>query len=222
MRAYHFLREDHALQALKDQRLKVATINELNDPFELLACDLRDKRVRRVFDAWRDRTAKSHAFLCFSRTWKNPLLWSHYADRHRGVALEFEIDRQVAIPVNYSKHRMYLNVAHIMANGGFTGDLAEKLATTKSEHWSYEDEVRVPVELAACDYDGGLYFERLSASVGITGLIAGPLSNLTVGLVQRHLPRGQRITIRWSRLAFRAYDVVRNRAKPHEIIEGAA
>ena len=34
-RVFHSLRSEYALQAFQNQRLKVATLNELNDPFEL-------------------------------------------------------------------------------------------------------------------------------------------------------------------------------------------
>jgi len=222
MRAFHFLSESHALSALKNQRLKVATINELNDPFELLACDLREQATLQGFRAWKDRTAKTTGLLCFSRGWKNPLLWSHYADRHCGVALQFELYGEVVVPVRYAKRRIRLDPMRIMASGGFSEDLAERLATTKSEHWSYEEEIRVAVSLDDCDRDGQLYFERLSKAVRITGLVVGPLSKLTAQRVRLHLPRGQQIKVWWARQAFREYDIVRDKSKPGSIVTGAA
>lgn len=36
MRLYHFTSQKFGLLALKDRRLKIARINELNDPFEFL------------------------------------------------------------------------------------------------------------------------------------------------------------------------------------------
>lgn len=116
MRAFHLLSKQHALQALQNQRLKVAIFDDLNDPFELLAADLSDRRVRRRFVKWKTRTSKKIGLLCFSMTWRNPLLWSHYADRHRGVALEFEIEDDFVVPVQYSLSRMRLNVPHIMSS----------------------------------------------------------------------------------------------------------
>jgi len=222
MRAYHFIAEQFALQAIENQRLKVATINELNDPFELLACDLTDRKYRRGFLQWKKRTAATSGFLCFSKGWSNPLLWGHYADRHRGVALEVEIDDQLVIPVHYSASRLPLNVQQIMRDGGFSGELAERLASTKSKHWCYEKEVRVPVSLSACVVDKGLYFERLTEQVKITGLVLGPLSKLAVLDLQRALPRGKQARLRWSRLGFGSYNIVNNKAKPLQVVNGAA
>ncbi len=36
MRLYHFFSEKYALEALRNKRIKVSIINELNDPFEFL------------------------------------------------------------------------------------------------------------------------------------------------------------------------------------------
>jgi hypothetical protein len=36
MRLYHFIRERFGLEAIRDSRLKISRINELNDPFEFL------------------------------------------------------------------------------------------------------------------------------------------------------------------------------------------
>jgi hypothetical protein len=38
MRVYHFINEEYGLDDLRRRRLKIATILELNDPFETL-CD---------------------------------------------------------------------------------------------------------------------------------------------------------------------------------------
>ena len=35
MRAYKFLNAEFGLESLKEKRLKISTIHELNDPFEL-------------------------------------------------------------------------------------------------------------------------------------------------------------------------------------------
>jgi hypothetical protein len=49
MRAYHFVNEQFGMDDLVKRRLKVATLNDLNDPFELFAVTLTDSAVRRAF-----------------------------------------------------------------------------------------------------------------------------------------------------------------------------
>ena len=222
MRAFHLLSKQHALQALQNQRLKVARFDDLNDPFELLAADLSDRRARRTFIKWKTQTSKKIGLLCFSMDWNNPLLWSHYADRHRGVALEFEIDDGFVVPVRYSLSRLRLNVPHILSSGGFAEELAEQLASTKSKHWAYEEEVRVPVALSQCVLESGLHFEKLTEHVKIVGVVLGALSQVTSHEVRCALPRGRQVTLHRARMAVRSFSIVRNKAIPVEIIDGTA
>ena len=45
MHVYKFLNAKYALEALEKRRLKIARINELNDPFELLGTNLTDQEL---------------------------------------------------------------------------------------------------------------------------------------------------------------------------------
>lgn len=220
MRAYHFLRSEHALQALQNQRLKVATLNELNDPFELFAADLSEQNVRFAFRTWKNDLAKRTGILCFSRHWKNLLLWSHYADRHRGIALEFEIDDDVIVPIRYRRTRIRLDAPKIASTGDFSEDLAEKLFATKSHNWAYEEEIRVPTALSDCIIDDNRYFESLCDQLKIVGAVLGPLCEVTSMEIQRILPNGNSVKLYRSRMAFGSFNIVRNKAFPVERIRG--
>ena len=96
-RAYHFGSAQHALDDLRRRHLKIAQLDELNAPFELWAIAQPDRRLRQAF-----------GLLCFSLDWHNPLLWGHYADRHRGLPLGFDVDEQILKPVSYVKTRPVL------------------------------------------------------------------------------------------------------------------
>lgn len=223
MRAFHFLSADHAVQALNKQRLKVALLNELNDPFELFASDLSDVRIRRGFKVWKDQMSRKIGLLCFSRRWRNPLLWSHYGSKHTGVALECAIDDQVVVPVRYRKSRLRLDVAHMMSSSrGFSADLAEKLASTKSTHWRYEEEIRVPIQLADCMIEEERYFREFTSQMRLVGIVLGPLCTLNQRDVEAALPRGERITLRRARLAFRSFNIVPDRSVEIRVVDGAA
>jgi hypothetical protein len=85
---------------------------------------------------------------------KNPrsiLMWSHYAEFHRGFVLEFRIplwghkeelplteQRLMPFPVKYSENRPHVDVA-LSKDSSFLEDLL----LTKSSEWSYEEEERV-------------------------------------------------------------------------------
>src|SRR4029077_12873188 len=121
MRLFHFTSQEHGLSALRERRLKVALIPELNDPFELLCVDLRDPTSRKAFDEFKVQPSKRVGFHCLSRHWWHPLLWSHYAAKHSGVALEVEIDPSMAMPVKYLMSRPQWDVQAIMKADGFKG-----------------------------------------------------------------------------------------------------
>lgn len=101
---------------------------------------------------------ESMGIACFSLNEKDKaidkslLLWSHYADSHKGVRLKFDIlddvlymfsldklmnpiinlrkvDYEIDFPdLNYMKNQLNFQI---------------KLISTKSEHWDYENEVRI-------------------------------------------------------------------------------
>ena len=81
MRAYHFVSRDYGLDDLRRRRLKLRPIKDLNDPFELLAVSLPYPQMRRAYEQHKEALASWVGMLCFSRTWKNPVQWSHYARR---------------------------------------------------------------------------------------------------------------------------------------------
>ena len=96
--------------------------------------------------------------LCLSRSGKNLLMWSHYADSHQGALLEFDdghktFRRQRTSTdefgflrrVSYSATRPELN-SQIDDEDAFVN-----LALTKGLEWSYEQEVRLLLPLENAD-----------------------------------------------------------------------
>ena len=101
MRVYNLTTSQFALSNIALRRLKVARFNDLNDPFELLAVDVAEVDLRVGIRAKKEQINLTEGLLCFSRTWRSPLLWSHYADKHRGIALGFDVPDQLLVPVHY-------------------------------------------------------------------------------------------------------------------------
>ena len=44
-----------------------------------------------AYDLWRAESGDKFGLLCFTEQWNDILQWSHYADRHRGVCLGFDV-----------------------------------------------------------------------------------------------------------------------------------
>jgi hypothetical protein len=82
---------------------------------------------------------KQYRIYCLSTQPDSPLMWSHYADNHQGICLEFSCDNEVfgtAIKINYADDYPRFD----LTDDG--GDILSPLIT-KSRVWSYEDEYRV-------------------------------------------------------------------------------
>lgn len=81
---------------------------------------------------------------CFSESPNIPLMWSHYADSHKGVCLGFDIEpfpegdtnKALIQPVNYLDKLVPVRV------GADNGQAVGHWFFTKSKDWSYEKEVR--------------------------------------------------------------------------------
>jgi len=137
MRVYKFLTSEFAMKDIWERRLKISEISDLNDPFELISCDLSKPAHIKAMLEMRDELTRNRGLLCFSRAWTNPLLWAHYADKHRGICLGFDlnVDDDMARAVDYVEERFPWQEPP-------TEEFTLKLLWTKFEGWKYEDEVR--------------------------------------------------------------------------------
>ena len=80
---------------------------------------------------------------CFSTKCDNLLMWSHYANRHKGVCVKYNFENEKYIssilhPVTYSKE--YPKVKYV---DSYNYGVFEKLFLTKSIDWKNEDEWRL-------------------------------------------------------------------------------
>ena len=90
-RVYKFTTAHYGICNLQNKRLKLSTVDDLNDPFDLCPPDTTDPVISNAVDAVITRFRQTTAILCFSRNWDNLLLWSHYGDPHMGICMGFDI-----------------------------------------------------------------------------------------------------------------------------------
>jgi Protein of unknown function (DUF2971) len=178
LRVYHFVGREHGLDDIRRRRLKIATINDLNDPFELLGPSAVDREARRRFQQLKDQLARSRGMLCFSRNWKNPVQWSHYADKHKGLCLGFDIAARYVHPVTYSAKRLPPNIEGIESGKPEAEETMLKVLSTKYSHWRYEREMRCYLTLKKKDPDNGLYFYSFSNDLILREVIVGACSTV--------------------------------------------
>jgi len=222
MRIFHLLSAQHALDNIAKSRLKISRLDELNDPFELCAAELSNPKHRLAFRQFKETMAKRYGLLCFSKSWMSPLLWSHYGDRHRGVALELEVADDLVTEVSYQPTRIDLDIKRKLSTGGLREADVNSILRTKFNHWEYEQEVRVFLRLDDPPDANGLHFYNLGSEINLKGIILGPLCKISVANIERVLPKGQSLQLRKARLAFNTFSVVGNRAFKKRPVNGTA
>lgn len=210
MRVYHFVNKEYGLENLRKKRLKIATLNELNDPFELFGVEFSDPDTRRAFRVMKDDMSKNRGLMCFSKGWQNPVQWSHYADKHKGLCLGFDVPDEYLGEVNYSRSRLIADVEKLRNPKDLSLSLAKKFLFTKYHHWKYENEVRSFVTLEEIDEEKGLYFAGFSEQLTLREVIVGAMSDITRNDINENLG-GIATNVRsWkARLAFRTFKVVK-------------
>jgi len=212
MRVYHFVNEEYGLDDLRNRRLKVARLNELNDPFELFGVNLADEPLRFAFRQIKDQLAKNRGLLCFSKDWHNPVQWSHYAGKHTGLCLGFDVPDEHLRPVSYSRRRLVVAAEKFHAPQQLDIDMVTRFLFTKYSHWRYEDEVRWFVSLEDKDPDNGHYFANFSESLRLATVIVGAQSTMSRQILRNALGGlAPGVTAVKARLAFNTFRVVTQR-----------
>jgi hypothetical protein len=210
MRVYHLCQANHAISNISLSRLKISRFHDLNDPFELLAGDLTDESLRAATESFKDEFDRTKGILCFSRNWKNPVLWSHYADKHRGICLGFDLDDFYAQEVKYRNNRLDFDATKNVKYAGISGYALDSLRT-KYSHWQYEEEVRALFDLDECTMENGLYFFGFSDILVLKEVIIGARSNLSFEELEKLLLNiHPDVKLRKSRLSWNSYSVIEN------------
>jgi hypothetical protein len=134
--------DGYNLDALKNKYLYHNSYLSFNDPFD---CNInlisfeRNGKYKKTHKKKRE-TFKSNlnniGICCFTENKNSILMWSHYADSHKGFCLEFFKRENELYPINYindfSKTNYYENVK----------DSEFHITYSKSIEWKYENELR--------------------------------------------------------------------------------
>jgi hypothetical protein len=210
MRLYRFLSAHWGLAALSERRLKIALIQDLNDPFELLGLNLRDKKLRHAMQEVKKSLSKNTGLLCFSKRWSNPVLWSHYANAHRGICLGFDV--QHAHPITYNAERILPADDWLFADDTRRIEDMKLFLYTKFKHWEYEEEMRLAVSLKESDPATGHHYADFSPELALAEVIVGANCDLPSDHILNAAPDDlARVEFTKARLAFKSFSVVPNK-----------
>jgi hypothetical protein len=174
---YHFTATKFALDDIRNARLKIAQIADLNDPFELRFMDTSRPNLRLAYEGWREECSARFGVLCFSECWNDILQWSHYADRHHGICLGFSVTGE---PEKFGKVT-YVNAKDVPPEKPDQAFVWRALST-KLQAWEYEREWRVFTTLEDgiwnASADRELYFAEFGEELVLKHVILG-FSNTT-------------------------------------------
>lgn len=213
MRLYHFIDCRFGLENICRRRLKISLIESLNDPFELQGIVTTDPILFHRYDFLKSGLAKYMGILCFSASWQNPVQWGHYADRHRGLCLGFDVSGELH-KVKYVKRRLRPNPRALEAGGAGAEAHVRRLITTKFRHWRYENEHRLFVSLGDKDDETGLYFKEIGEEIKLREIVVGCHSAVTQKELEQALAGYSNVRLSRSKLALRTFRMDREQIRP--------
>lgn len=196
---YHYTKAEFLEDILKNRRLKVTIVGQSNDPLEILPSfdidNIKDSDekidILRFKPLWHNIARDTiRPAVCMSSNCSSLLMWSHYAEAHKGVCLVFRFKSLIEaseahslFPIQYSKNRIKLKNYVIKTSDTnllVFGKLMADLIGIKPLDWSYEHEFRFLIKDSdTLEYhDGGFYTNFLSNN--LYGVILGVRCPLSV------------------------------------------
>jgi len=152
MKFYHYTSEEAALSILADKALKFSNLNNLNDPYEelkyffdeeyldrtLLSRGVKRIEINRKKKEFQD-SYNNIKVVSFSKDFDSQLMWAHYADKHKGIVIQFEL-----INEEQSKYLRVVNYEkEIIKRKTYDTEDYSYALETKGEDWGYENELRL-------------------------------------------------------------------------------
>lgn len=169
--------EDFRITTLENNELYFSSKDKLNDPFDLSPIYYDKNEISKMklcnvneIDNILENAANNMGILSLSTTPLNMPLWAHYADNHKGICVEYDIESIKDLDT-YFKYRI-LKVHYISERLDVTNILKKlfeyiknndeynqiRMAkcfymsmTLKHKDWSYEDEWRIFMPLEECN-----------------------------------------------------------------------
>jgi len=220
MRLYYMTSADVGLKILRERRMKLSLYNELNDPFELLSHALGDKLMRKAHKALKEHFTKTKGVICFSDNWKSPVMWAHYAQKHYGFCLGFDIpqggpDTELVYPMNYEPERLKFEFEAEKWTDEVGLKFIRQIVCTKAKAWEYEHEWRTSADLKEKDLATGFYFVDFSDVLQLREVILGARNTMSVGSVAKIVkdkgPLPASVQVLRARAAHQTFSIVRNK-----------
>lgn len=181
---------DWAVEICKrDGRMSAPDIDRMRR--ELQDRAVLERCVREHITATQQAVIDRYRVYCLGPDVNNLLMWAHYADRHRGICLEFNVKNFTMCSAQEVQYFPQFPMTR-----QYSGDLDENLLPllAKGDHWKYEQEYR----LIAQEMCNATNHDTLICENGHLKLAKGALLSIIVGhdgayrqvgdLVAKHAP----------------------------------
>lgn len=204
---YKFVTADVGMRVLKSCELKVSALTELNDVFDCAPLiEPPSDEPGHTTETWTDHVlthnACNYGTVCFSRTYRSPLLWAHYSDSAAGLALGFHSGSLAwgknPLAMTYQPDRPKFKWASEKEiDATFVNKMLCLSFGVKAQEWRYEEETRFILALNTCLRHSGMYFARFPQEalreviLGFRGDIDGAVRDA----LSRHFPHGVDVKI---------------------------
>jgi hypothetical protein len=115
---------------------------DMNDPMEGFFEYFEHEHTKNEITELKN-SKNAYGICCFSKEYNNILLWSHYADNHKGICIEIEVDDVLCKNQNISFEDIkYKSNIPKLVDSTNQQDRAKWLLSRKTILWNYEKEVR--------------------------------------------------------------------------------
>ena len=124
------------MDILVNKRMFASRYLDFNDPMEGFYLDPEGRLSDEIHYKLQEEM-KAIRILSLSKRKDSTLMWSHYADSHKGIVIGIETYENIdTLPVLYEDH-----IA--LTEGDISYDTCKQLLCRKLSPWSYEEEVRI-------------------------------------------------------------------------------
>ena len=166
-----------------NNRLYAACYKELNDPMEGHYYHFVDEFGQKLID--KIQRGKEKFKICsLSKVKNSELMWTHYSDNQRGIAIGVRIDK-LKHP-EYDLQPIKYEGLPFFQSKDYCNELAKKILCYKLKEWKYEKEERIFIEKKSEESE---YIEDVNIEQIITGRrMSDSNFNLITSLVKKLNP----------------------------------
>lgn len=163
---YKYMTLTYLEDSIKNHRLYLSDGSNFNDPFD---CHIFDKSTNGMI------LVNKLRILCLTNSHTKKMMWSHYADSHKGVCLAINVPDHLVFPVCYTSKRLYTDtdIDKILSETKLRKKNArspmiischdKKYAYVKDKKWRDENEYRI----VFCDNEPGLIHENANCFMSV-------------------------------------------------------